>query len=42
MPIKIFHNADFHLGMGFAGYPEIQNELVNFKSEKLEKAESDS
>jgi DNA repair exonuclease SbcCD nuclease subunit len=41
MAIKIFHTADLHLGMRFAGYPEIQNELVNFRSEKLGKAESD-
>ena len=37
MAIKIFHTADLHLRMRFAGYPEIQNELINARFEKLEK-----
>src|SRR5690554_7109034 len=37
MAIKIFHTADLHLGMRFAGYPEIQNELINARYETLEK-----
>jgi len=37
MVIKIFHTADLHLGMRFAGYPEIQNELINARYETLEK-----
>jgi len=36
MGIKIFHTADLHLGMRFAGYPEIQNELINARYETLE------
>lgn len=36
MTIKIFHTADLHLGMRFAGYPEIQNELINARYETLE------
>lgn len=36
MAIKIFHTADLHLGMRFAGYPEIQNELINARYEALE------
>ena len=35
--IKIFHTADLHLGMKFAGYPAIQNELINARYETLEK-----
>ena len=27
MSLKIFHTADIHLGMKFAGYPEVQSEL---------------
>ena len=27
MALKIFHTADIHLGMKFAGYPEVQSEL---------------
>ncbi len=37
MTIKIFHTADLHLGMKFAGYPSIQNELINARYETLEK-----
>ena len=36
MEIKVFHTADLHLGMRFAGYPEIQNELINARYETLE------
>ena len=35
--MKIFHTADLHLGMRFAGYPEIQDELINARYETLEK-----
>ena len=35
MIIKIFHTSDLHLGMRFAGYPEIQNELINARYETL-------
>ena len=37
MTIKIFHTADLHLGMKFARYPSIQNELINARYETLEK-----
>ena len=37
MGIKIFHTADLHLGMRFAGYPDIQDELINARYETLEK-----
>src|SRR5665648_69184 len=37
MGIKIFLTADLHLGMRFAGYPEIQDELINARYETLEK-----
>ena len=36
MAIKIFHTADLHLGMKFAGYPEIQDKLINARYETLE------
>ena len=36
MEIKIFHTADLHLGMRFAGYPDIQDELINARHETLE------
>ena len=36
MGIKIFHTADLHLGMRFAGYPEIQNELIDARYKTLE------
>ncbi len=36
MAIKIFHTADLHLGMRFAGYPEIQDKLINSRYETLE------
>ena len=36
MAIKIFHTADLHLGMCFAGYPEIQDKLINARYETLE------
>ncbi len=35
MAIKIFHTADLHLGMRFAGYPEIQNLLIDARYETL-------
>ena len=37
MAIKIVHNDDLHLGIRFARYPEIKNELINARFEKLEK-----
>jgi len=36
MAIKIFHTADLHLGMRFAGYPEIQDKLIHSRYETLE------
>ena len=36
MAIKIFHTADLHLGMRFAGYAEIQDKLINSRYETLE------
>jgi len=36
MGIKIFHTADLHLGMCFAGYPDVQDELINARHETLE------
>lgn len=36
MEIKIFHTADLHLGMRFAGYPDVQDELINARHETLE------
>src|SRR4030066_309854 len=36
MGIKIFHTADLHLGMRFAGYPDVQDELINARYEALE------
>jgi len=35
MAIKIFHTADLHLGMKFAGYPDIQDKLINARYETL-------
>jgi DNA repair exonuclease SbcCD nuclease subunit len=35
MGIKIFYTADLHLGMRFAGYPDVQNELINARYETL-------
>lgn len=35
MVIKIFHTADLHLGMRFAGYAEVQNELIDARFETL-------
>jgi len=37
MGIKIFHTADLHLGMRFAGYPDVQDELINARYKTLEK-----
>jgi len=37
MKIKIFHTADLHLGMRFAGYPDVQDKLINARYETLEK-----
>jgi DNA repair exonuclease SbcCD nuclease subunit len=36
MEIKIFHTADLHLGMRFAGYPDVQDELINARYKTLE------
>jgi len=36
MDIKIFHTADLHLGMRFAGYPDVQDELINARYKTLE------
>ena len=36
MGIKIFHTADLHLGMRFAGYSDVQDELINARYETLE------
>ncbi len=36
MGIKIFHTADLHLGMRFAGYPDVQDKLINARYETLE------
>lgn len=36
MGIKIFHTADLHLGMRFAGYPDVQDDLINARHETLE------
>ena len=36
MGIKIFHTADLHLGMRFAGYPDVQDKLINARHETLE------
>ena len=35
MGIKIFHTADLHLGMRFAGYPDVQEELINARHKTL-------
>lgn len=35
--VKIFHTADLHLGMKFAGYLAIQNELINARYGVLER-----
>ena len=36
MGIKVFHTADLHLGMRFAGYPDVQDKLINARYETLE------
>ncbi|MDP8214827.1 MAG: metallophosphoesterase [Candidatus Euphemobacter frigidus] len=36
MSLKIFHTADIHLGMKFAGYPEVQSELTEARFVTLE------
>ncbi len=36
MSLKIFHTADVHLGMKFAGYPEVQTELSEARFTTLE------
>lgn len=36
MPLKILHTADVHLGLKFAGYPEIQTELTEARFTTLE------
>ena len=35
MALKILHTADLHLGMKFAGYPDVQNELTEARFEVL-------
>lgn len=37
MSLKIFHTSDLHLGMKFAGYPEVQAELSEARFKTLEK-----
>jgi len=37
MSLKIFHTSDLHLGMKFAGYPEVQSELIEARFETLKK-----
>ena len=36
MSLKIFHTSDLHLGMKFAGYPEVQAELSEARFKTLE------
>ncbi len=36
MSLKIFHTSDIHLGMKFAGYPEVQTELSEARFKTLE------
>jgi len=36
MSLKIFHTSDIHLGMKFAGYPEVQSELSEARFKTLE------
>lgn len=36
MVLKIFHTAGLHLGMRFAGYPEVQDKIINARYETLE------
>lgn len=35
--MKILHTADLHLGMKFAGYPEVQQELAEARFQTLER-----
>lgn len=35
MSLKIFHTSDIHLGMKFAGYPEVQSQLSEARYETL-------
>ena len=35
MSFKIFHTSDIHLGMKFAGYPEVQAELIDARFETM-------
>ena len=35
MPLKIFLTSDVHIGMKFAGYPEVQSELSSQPSHSL-------
>lgn len=37
MSLKILHTSDIHLGMKFAGYPEVQAELSEARFKTLEK-----
>lgn len=37
MPLKILHTADIHLGMKFAGYPEISEQLQEARFQTLER-----
>ena len=37
MGLRIFHTADLHLGMRFAGYPEVQPELIGARFGALER-----
>jgi DNA repair exonuclease SbcCD nuclease subunit len=37
MSLKILHTSDIHLGMKFAGYPEVQSELSQARFKSLEK-----
>ena len=37
MSLKIFLTSDLHLGMKFAGYPEVQAELSEARFNALEK-----
>ena len=36
MVLKILHTADLHLGLKFAGYPDVQNELTEARFDVLE------
>ena len=35
MALKILHTADLHLGLKFAGYPDVQNKLTEARFEVL-------